>query len=109
MLVTLVDGGLLDIGVGFAFIAPSATHIAHRVRRSLRIANADAIANDARMYVPPVAVLVRGILLSLLPPFYRPQPCFACENLRGLGVRIRELEVRLRAHEPSASPLGLPV
>jgi hypothetical protein len=67
------------------------------------------IANDARMYVPPVAVLVRGILLSLLPPFYRPEPFFACEDLRGLGVRMCELEVRLCAHESSVNPLRLPV
>jgi hypothetical protein len=95
-------------GVGACCARPAliSAHIALRIRYSLRAA--DAAANDARIYVPPVALIACETRFTWRRPFYDPVPFVACEDLRELGVRIRELEVRLRAHEGSSTdPLGL--
>jgi hypothetical protein len=91
--------------LGSAFLAYQTAvlvHIVHRIRRSLRIADTD----DARIYIPPVATLIRGTRFTRRPPFYEPVPFVACEDLRELGMRIHELEVRLHAQERNGDPLA---
>jgi hypothetical protein len=93
------------LGAWFARSALTSAHIALRIRSSLRAA--DATADDARIYVPPVTLLARGTRFTWRRPFYEPVPFVECEDIRELGVRIRELEVRLRAHEGSGTdPFG---
>jgi hypothetical protein len=106
VIVTTLCCILFGVGAWFARPALISAHIALLIRSSLRAA--DAAADDARIYVPPVALLARGTRFTRRRPFYEPVPFVACEDLRELGVRIRELEVRLRAHEGSGTdPLGL--
>jgi hypothetical protein len=94
--------------MGFLWSGVCAAHIACRVHRSLRARNVDATADQARIYIPPVAILVRGFRFSSQSPFYRPYPFVSCDNLHELGARISALEVRLRAHERnSTDPFGL--
>jgi hypothetical protein len=97
----------LACGVALAYEATVSAHIAHCVHRSLRAA--DVSADDARIYIPPAAILVGGTRSTRRPPFYEPVPFVACEDVGELGMRIRELEVSLRAddREISFDLLGL--
>jgi uncharacterized coiled-coil protein SlyX len=93
-------------GALFACWAAVSAHIAHRIRRSLRAADADG--DDARIYIPPVALLINGTRFARRWPYYEPATVAALaavEDLRELGERIRELEVRLCAQEDALDAL----
>jgi hypothetical protein len=83
------------LGVGTLFltaIAGIATaiscHIIWRVSRSLRACGGD----DALVYIPPVALLVKGPKFTWRPPFYEPEPFIKCDDPRQLASRIRALD-----------------
>jgi hypothetical protein len=97
---------LLLFSAGAIFVPSAAgwAHIAYRIHRSLRAADADG--DDARIYIPPIALLVVGTRFTRRPPFYEPLPFIACENLRDLGARIRKVEHRLCVQECTADPLA---
>jgi hypothetical protein len=78
-------------GVGSLFLAVIAgimtailCHVIWRVFRSLRACGGDA----ALVYIPPVALLLKGPKLSWRPPFYEPEPFIKCDDPRELARRI---------------------
>jgi hypothetical protein len=79
------------IGVGSLFLTVIAgimtailCHVIWRVFRSLRACGGDV----ALVYIPPVALLLKGAKLSWRPPFYEPEPFIKCDDPRELARRI---------------------
>jgi hypothetical protein len=83
------------LGVGTLFftaiggiVTAISCHIIWRVSRSLRACGGD----DALVYIPPVALLVKGPKFTWRPPFYEPEPFIQCDDPRQLASRIRALD-----------------
>jgi hypothetical protein len=66
-------------------------HIIWRVFRSLRACGGDATL----VYIPPVALLLKGAKFTWRPPFYEPEPFIQCDDPRELARRIRALGLLL--------------